>query len=160
MSPRVCPEPGQGNTALPQKLAGREVGRALERISWRELDLMSYLRATGSKGYRRDERFRGRPPSTRPTARLASSSRPGRPKGGAEPQPRGRWRRARPTGSQSPTLSGGRERPSGTSARARKFQAATVTAASTFFPRSTRLLPLLNFSRELTRHFRAPSARS
>lgn len=121
---------------------------------------MGYIRATVSKGERG---WGGGPEADRAppdeTACPASSSRPDGPReapsvsaqgGGAERGP--------PGASLRPSEPRGRERPSGTSARARKFQAATVTAASTFFPRTTRLLPLLNFSRELTRHFRALNA--
>lgn len=53
----------------------------------------------------------------------------------------------------------GWSRPSRTQARARKFQAGTVTPVSAFLPKPARPLPLVNFSRELTRHFRAASTR-
>lgn len=52
----------------------------------------------------------------------------------------------------------GWNRPSGTQAGAPKFQAGTVTTASAFFPEPAGPLPSVNFSRELTRHFRARGA--
>lgn len=53
----------------------------------------------------------------------------------------------------------GQSRPSGTQASAPKFEEGTVTTVTTFCPKPGCPLPLVNFSRELTRHFRAASTR-
>lgn len=72
----------------------------------------------------------------------------------------GRGREPRLARSCAPSSAlSGRSRPSGTQAGARKFQAGTVTTVSAFLPKPAGPLPSVNFSRELTRHFRAGSTR-
>lgn len=122
-------------------------------------------RAAGGKGNERISRPRGSG-SLRATPRRSPPAAAALGRGRAlrrrrsTPTSWGRGHEPRPTGSwaESSVLSGCRK-PSGTQAGAREFQAGTVTTASAFFPKPARPLPLVNFSRELTRHFRAASTR-